>query len=843
MAYPRLVIAVFLTTGIAGFATMPMLKISTDLLAGVGDTNPTIRLTKQNDQIFGEQDALIVVLEFPEPPGGARLPFIRGLAKAIEHVPGVRRVRYQFVDPDDKEFVTMLFKQFLLGMNDKERNQFRRVVGVDNVGQAIRRNVNRLFLLEDASLEEKILEDPLELAQFVAKSMEQRVGSLTLMDSNFLIASPDRTMYLIQVTPEFPSHDMALGKKLVDHVRSLIPAEISRLTQEVPGQVFRDVRWYLTGKIVFHQESDAIFDDESSTVVLCSFGLVMAFLFYAYRSGWSSLILFTPIVSAIGPSYGVMWLCYDEINPVVIAAAGLLMGMGAEYGEHMWGRFREEIDKGVAHVEAVHRACERTGPPVLLGALTGILAFLCLCMSTQPALIQFGFFGATGLALTAVTTLFLFPALVTVFSGRSKNYFPRIRLSFWGLASFFQRGPAWIVGTSGLVILVSTVFAFRISYEKDLFKVFLARNMQSMAISDRISKKFRANFTKPVHLSFDVDDLQQGLAVQRRVDEILTQLMAGDPGISAFDSISYLMAPESVRQANSRACAEASASWGELREKFAKELAGSALSESAAGVMRKSMDSLGKVLSDLGRGGTGDMRNTLLDLERSWYLAQVDGKYRFLTHIRYTNEIVDPDAMKAADLEILGAMKDLPVKVAISGSRQVMESVLEGLVSELVRLGVYGFLAVVMIFFVVFPSFGGVGLCLIPMVGAFCITLGVLGAVQMGVPFSIVCVAPLIFGFGIHNSMHVVMGSLDEEGGSIAAATARVTPRAMVTSLTVVMGFISMLTSQHYAMVFLGSAMLIGMLASVPLTLVTLPALLTLLEQRRIKRQKVPQAG
>ncbi len=103
----------------------------------------------------------------------------------------------------------------------------------------------------------------------------------------------------------------------------------------------------------------------------------------------------------------------------------------------------------------------------------------------------------------------------------------------------------------------------------------------------------------------------------------------------------------------------------------------------------------------------------------------------------------------------------------------------------------------------------------------------------MGLPFSMVCVAPLIFGFGIHNGAHIVTGSLFEEGGSIAKATTRVTPRAMVVSMTIIMGFVSMLTSRHYSLEFLGWAMIIGMLAAVPLTLTTLPAVLLLLEKRR----------
>jgi uncharacterized protein len=219
-------------------------------------------------------------------------------------------------------------------------------------------------------------------------------------------------------------------------------------------------------------------------------------------------------------------------------------------------------------------------------------------------------------------------------------------------------------------------------------------------------------------------------------------------------------------------------------------------------------------------------------------MTTYEGKYRFLTRIRYADSISDPQQLAGADRKILDAVKGLPAKVSISGPRQAMEAILSTLVSDLVKLGLYGFLSVVVIFFAIFPSPIGVGLCLIPMLGAFAVTLGVVGALGLGVPFSMVCVGPLIFGFGIHNGMHVVMGSLVEKGGSVARTVQRVTPRALVTSSTITMGFVSMLTSQHYPMVFLGGTMVIGMAAAVPLTLATLPAILVLIERRRNRRCK-----
>jgi uncharacterized protein len=835
--YPRLIIAAFVAVSVAGFACMPFIKLSTNILAGVGHDNTTINLTVENGTIFGEQDSLIVVLEFPEPPGESRLQFIRGLSDAISQLPDVRRVRYRLLDPEDHEQTASLFRNFLASMDKGEQEEIHRILSPDGVKSALRRTRNRLFLADNPYIQEKLLEDPLEVSQFVSRAMERRMGSVYLGDLFLLIASPDSTLFLIQVTPDFTSSDLVRGTTLVNRMRQMIPEKIVDLTKTIPAMknVAAELKWRLTGKTVFQYESDVIFDQETTTIVGCSFLLVMFLVLAVYRSFWSAVILMTPLGLGIGPNYGVIYLSYHEVNPVVMGATGVLLGLGAEYGEHLWGRIREELDRGRSRTEALRKSYAETGPPVLLGGFTGILAFLCMCLSSQPALAQFGYFGAIGLLLTMLSTLFLLPAIFTVVASREKDYFPRVKFNCGVFSRISEAYPRTIIGISAVVLLISLVFVTRVSYEKDLFKVFLAKNMESMSVSQNISRKFHSNFSQPTLLSFDVEDVQSGLCIQRSLDGILQRLMETDHEIASFDSVSYLMAPDAVRDANVRDLADIVASWPKLEESFTDWAKSSDLAARSVKTMGQAFTETGKILKELGSPDpAGENRTT--HLERSWYMTKFEGKYRFLTRIRYADSIADPEQLKHADRKILEAVKTLPVPVSISGARQAMEAILSTLVADLVKLGFYGFISVVVVFFLIFPSPIGVGLCLIPMLGAFSVTLGVVGAFGLGVPFSIVCVAPLIFGFGIHNGMHVVMGSLVEKGGSVARTVDRVTPRALVTSSTITMGFVSMLTSQHYPMVFLGGTMVIGMAAAVPLTLATLPAILVLIERRRNQR-------
>ena len=446
ITFPKLIIAIFVVLGAVGFATMPLINLSTDLSAGVGTADPIINITRENSQTFGEQDALIIVLEFSEPPGEARLPFIRDLGETVASLPGVRRVRYQFLDPEDPEKTNLLLKYFLLGMNQREQEEITRIFTSTSIKDSFRRNINRLFLTQNPYLQNRILDDPLELGRFVADSMTRRVGSLSLGDIYLLVASPDSTTYLIQVTPDYPSADLVHGKALIDLLQTTIPKRISDLKQKFSQTEGKpeEIKWFLTGKTEFHRESDQIFDKETNTILLFSLVMVVGLLIAVYRSLWAGLVLFIPIAAGVGPNYGLIYLSYNEVNPVVMGASGVLFGLGTDYGVHLWGSFRAEIDKGASPIEAIAKVYEHTGPPVLMGALTSILAFLCLCLSHQPAMAQFGYVGASGLFLTLTSTLFLFPAIVKIMSGLKRDRYPRMRISF----SFFPVSSSIIQSSS-----------------------------------------------------------------------------------------------------------------------------------------------------------------------------------------------------------------------------------------------------------------------------------------------------------------------------------------------------------------------------------------------------------
>lgn len=834
-SHPLLVLLLILVPAAAGFAVLPRINVSTDLVSGLGDSSSIIKLTQENYRLFGEQDSLIVVLEFPEPPGEARRPFIEGLGEALKEVPGVRRVYYRFLNPEDQDEVEHLFGRFLLGMNDRERETIRAICTPDGITAAMRRNRNRLFLVDNPLLQSRILHDPLELGLMVSQSVKRRVGQVSFGDPYLFIASPDSTVYLIQVTPTFASSNVPMGVELIDRLKKVIPEKISALTDEIPGakENFDGLKWHLTGKTAFHYESDKLSNRELLMISWVSFVLVFGFLVVAYRSFSSVAVLMPPIAAAVGINYGFVYWWYEEINPVVMGTASILFGLGTDYGVHLWGRFREELDRGAPPRAALLSTMEKVGPAVVIGSLTNIIALLCLCFSRQPAMSQFGFVTACGLLLTLLVSLLLFPAAVSLIERTGRDRYPVLRLHFRPLSGLFLKRPTLAVSLIPVIAVFGVIFGSRLVYEKDLFKSFLFKTIDSIEVAERISRKFHSNFSQPVFLSFDVDDPDRGAEIQIQVDRVLEGLMERNQEISTFDSISYLTSPAAVRERNLKELADISARWPRLGEHLKGLLAAGDLSDAARHVVTESFAKVGGVLRSLRETDRNPQADVNNGVQESWYTAVVNGKHRFLTTIRYADAVSDPEELQAADARITDALRILPVAVQMSGTRQAMEEAQNSLVSELFRLGFIGVIAVVLFFLVVFRHPVGVALSLIPMAGALLVTFGVLGAAQVGIPFSIVGVAPLVFGLGIDNGIHMVMRSLYEEGETVTEVVQRTTPMIVVTSITNCFGFLAMVISQYYALAFFGWTMTLGLAAAVTLTVIILPALLLMMERSR----------
>ena len=137
-----------------------------------------------------------------------------------------------------------------------------------------------------------------------------------------------------------------------------------------------------------------------------------------FRSWRNTLLALAPLVTGVIFTLGILGLFGFPLNPANMIAFPLILGVGVDNGVH------------VLHDYLLRRAEKRStisyaiGRGVLVKALTTMIGFGTLMISTERGLAGLGFILMLGVGCSMLTALVLLPALLQVLSGKEKTVEP-----------------------------------------------------------------------------------------------------------------------------------------------------------------------------------------------------------------------------------------------------------------------------------------------------------------------------------------------------------------------------------------------------------------------------------
>jgi hopanoid biosynthesis associated RND transporter like protein HpnN len=140
--------------------------------------------------------------------------------------------------------------------------------------------------------------------------------------------------------------------------------------------------------------------------------VIAAVLFLDFRSPRHTLIALTPLAMGVILTLGVLGLFGVPLNPANMIAFPLILGVGVDNGVH------------VLHDYLLRRGERRAtisyaiGRGVLVKALTTMIGFGTLMISTERGLVGLGFILTLGVGFSMVTALFFLPALLDLLGRR-----------------------------------------------------------------------------------------------------------------------------------------------------------------------------------------------------------------------------------------------------------------------------------------------------------------------------------------------------------------------------------------------------------------------------------------
>ncbi|GAA3091372.1 MMPL family transporter [Streptomyces rectiviolaceus] len=242
--------------------------------------------------------------------------------------------------------------------------------------------------------------------------------------------------------------------------------------------------------------------------------LTLVLLLLVFGSLVSALLPLAIGIVAIAGTFAELFVL-GSVTDVSIFAINLTtalgLGLGIDYALLMVSRFREQLATGASVDDAVRRTVATAGRTVAFSAATVAAALAALLVFPQYFLRSFGYAGVGVVAIAAVSTLFVMPALFVVLGHRvNSGRLPwanrgrtATRAPLWGrLAGTVMRRPALTALPVLAVLLLAASPLLGITFGTPDERV-LPEDAKSRQVSSVLQEKFNGNDDAALHVVID----------------------------------------------------------------------------------------------------------------------------------------------------------------------------------------------------------------------------------------------------------------------------------------------------------------------------------------------------
>ena len=609
-------------------------------------------------------------------------------------------------------------------------------------------------------------------------------------------------------------------------------------------------------------------DGEIASVV--SMVLTLGLLLLAFRRIVTSCAMLVVLAVSLGWSMGIVTLLVGHLTVYSMMFVSVVIGIGIDYGIYFLFRYREERVLGARLVAALQRTAARSGPGILLAALTAATTFYILTIAEFRGIREFGFISGCAILLAFLAMMTVFPAALVLIERRRTT--PRVVPVAVDPGSprpgdprevpvleWFLRHPRAIVTTAVLLTGASLWAAPRVAFDYDFMNLqaagtesvvwerksaaaagrsgfaalATARSLEELAVKEAAFQRL-PSVSDVQSVSTVMPDRQaEKLIVLGRLAAVVDSIHVG--AVPPVNLNALIAALETLKRRLDLASARSGAD-GPPEEILVIARATSALLPRLKGSDRSAVEIR---LGDFQKRLAGDFAEQWQRLQRATRPAPVTlvdlpdelqrkfiGKSGLLLLQIYSRLDVweRPGAtqfaeeLRTVDPDITGQ----PI-VAYESMRVIEKAYWQGLA--------YAFALVAGIAALMIRRLRETVLAMVPMILG---TLWMLAIMQVaGLKFNLVNIwaLPLIIGSATEYGVNMVLRALEsrEHGGP---RLARSTVMGVVfNGLTTIAGFGSLLIAQHRGVWSLGLLLVIGSTTTLIASLVVLPTLLHLADR------------
>lgn len=885
-ARPALTVALALALSAASlWYALTTLTFATSQRALLPQGQPYIERYVEYEREFGELDDLVIVVE-ARSLSEAKVYATRLVRElGARHVP-LRRIAYR-IDPKQFEGRALLYlsKERLAGIRDKifDYQDFMEAFAarptLDQLVEGLSQQIAGAFVsgLFSLGLEEakgasdlRFVED---LVGQVAARLDRPVPYRSPWGAFFsaggdeagagYFLSDDQRLLFILAEPESEPGSFTGNRRAIEATRAVVASLRSQ---------FPHVNVGVTGKpALSNDEMTAAFGD-SQKATLLAFALTLGLLLLAFFRAGKPLLMLVVLAVSLSWSIGLATLLIGHLSLFSVMFISIVVGIGIDYGIYFLFRYEEELYLGRSVGEAIEVTAARSGPGMLLGALTAAGTFYMLAFTDFRGVQELGLVAGSALVLAWLAMMTVFPATLALVDRRRNGQarlvpraleLERVRVPLLDVVAAHPR----IVLAVAIVITVVSAWGLRwVRFDYNLLNL-QAEGTESVVWEKRVLATAGRSGFAALASAESLEELRRKQTAFSRlssVSEVDSALLLipedQDEKRKIIGDFAPLVGPVRVSRALPLDFDRLTGALETLRRRL-----GIAANEAPPGEARRRLDTVTTKLDALLRKLRQSDREaaepplTLLqqqlyrDFLRSFQRLQanltprrvdfqdlpaeirhkfVSDRGRFLMQIHPAVDIWDREGasrfveeLRRTDPDVTGT----PV-ITFEAIRLMERAYKQGTL--------YAIALVVIMTWVAIRRLRETLLALLPLGLGLLWTFGLMYFFDLKLTLGNVFGIPLILGaateFGSNIVLRFMEGGQDHDGPLIARSTVMA---VLVNGLTTIAGFGSLMLADHRGIFGLGLLLTLGTVTSLIAALAVLPVLLRLVRRMRMARR------
>jgi hypothetical protein len=249
------------------------------------------------------------------------------------------------------------------------------------------------------------------------------------------------------------------------------------------------------------------------------------------------MFVIAALVMAIAWTFGFSLVAVGRLNLLSIVFALVLVGIGVDFGIHVVMRYNEAESEGLPPAQAVQTSMIRTGPSVVLGAVTSVCAFYIVAGSSFLGLAELGIIGGTGILFCLLAMLTVLPAELLVFGGKGNKPPKSRRLRSMNFLTPTLRRPGVLLLLLGVATAALSPGIGKVRFNYNLLEL-QAKGLASVEYEHLLLQESDESTWYSIHSARSLDGVKK-----------LSAKLAALPGVAKVESLlDYLPAdqPEKI---------------------------------------------------------------------------------------------------------------------------------------------------------------------------------------------------------------------------------------------------------------------------------------------------------